>query len=115
MRRKEIFAMQDVKILVAIHKPYKLPTEEIYVPILVGGVQIPGLTSALRDNSGQNISDKNACYCEITALYGAWKNLDARYLGLVHYRCIIGGILRGNILISIKQGVLLHAQRSRRH
>lgn len=83
--------MQDVKILVAIHKPYKLPTEEIYVPILVGGVQIPGLTSALRDNSGQNISDKNACYCEITALYGAWKNLDARYLGLVHYRRYFAG------------------------
>ena len=37
MGRKEIFAMQDVKILVAIHKPYKLPTEEIYVPILVVG------------------------------------------------------------------------------
>ena len=41
------------------------------------------------DHTGDNISDKNPYYCELTALYWAWKNLDpkeAEYLGLVHYR-----------------------------
>ena len=39
-----------------------------------------------KDNTGENISAKNPMYCELTGLYWAWKNLDADYLGLVHYR-----------------------------
>ena len=40
----------------------------------------------LRDNTGDNISRKNANYCELTGLYWAWKNLDAQYIGLAQYR-----------------------------
>ena len=29
---------------------------------------------------------KTANYCELTGIYWAWKNLDADYIGLVHYR-----------------------------
>lgn len=83
--------MQDIEILVALHKPYSLPTETIYVPILVGNTKIPGMENALRDNTGQNISKKNPYYCEMTALYWAWKNLDTRYLGIVHYRRYFAG------------------------
>ena len=40
----------------------------------------------IQDNTGENISIKNPNYCELTGLYWAWKNLNAKYIGLVHYR-----------------------------
>ena len=83
--------MQKIKILVAMHKAYSLPEENIYAPIQVGGVRIPGMENALRDDTGENISAKNKYYCEMTALYWAWKNLDADCIGLVHYRRYFAG------------------------
>lgn len=75
-----------MKIFVVLHKEYKVPEDKCYIPIQVGGVHIPTLTNALSDNTGDNISSKNKCYCELTALYWAWKNVDEDYFGLVHYR-----------------------------
>ena len=39
-----------------------------------------------RDDAGAQISEKNPFYCELTAQYWAWKNLDADYYGFFHYR-----------------------------
>ncbi len=84
--------MKDIKILVATHKPYRMPEDGMYLPVHVGAegkVNSDGTPLDLgytKDNTGDNISAKNANYCELTGLYWAWKNLDAEYIGLAHYR-----------------------------
>ena len=73
----------DIKIIVVTHKPYWLPQDHMYLPVQVGSADAIGIT---RDDTGDNIACKNANYCELTALYWAWKNLRADYIGLAHYR-----------------------------
>ena len=75
----------NIKIIVAVHKPYRIASDPVYLPVHVGaeGKESIGFQP---DNTGENISSKNANYCELTGLYWAWKNLDADYIGLVHYR-----------------------------
>ena len=76
---------KDILIIVATHKKYWMPADDMYVPIHVGKEGKSDL-GYIGDNTGDNISKKNANYCELTGLYWAWKNLDADYLGLAHYR-----------------------------
>ncbi len=77
--------MKDIKIIVATHKEYWMPSDPMYLPLHVGreGKADLGYTG---DNTGENISSKNPNYCELTGLYWAWKNLESDYIGLVHYR-----------------------------
>lgn len=77
--------MSDIKIIVAMHKQYRLPKDEVYYPVHVGAAGKESIGCA-RDDSGENISAKNPNYCELTGLYWAWKNLKSDYLGLAHYR-----------------------------
>lgn len=56
------------------------------IPIQVGAALTEQKICSIRDDTGDNISDKNRQYCEITALYWIWKNDDSDYVGLCHYR-----------------------------
>lgn len=77
----------DTRILIAAHKPYRMPDDPLYLPIQVGAERKPVIDSSWQlDNAGENISGKNPTFCELTALYWAWKNLDAETIGLCHYR-----------------------------
>ena len=77
-----------IKILVATHKKYHMPMDDIYLPVQVGKALHPELTleGYQPDDDGENISGKNPFFCELTALFWGWKNVDADYIGLAHYR-----------------------------
>lgn len=75
----------NIKIIVATHKKYWMPSDAIYYPIHVGHAGKPDIGFP-GDDTGEHISEKNANFCELTGLYWAWKNLKADYLGVAHYR-----------------------------
>ena len=77
----------DIKILISCHKPTIFVLNDILKPIQLNcAKQKNRFPKMLRDNDGDNISDLNPMYCELTAQYWAWKNLDADYYGFFHYR-----------------------------
>lgn len=74
-------------ILVVTHKPCWVPDTPPYLPVWVGSAAEKPHGIVHQHNEGENIADRNESYCELTALYWAWKNLlDAEYIGLSHYR-----------------------------
>ena len=77
------------KIFVATGSPMENFHYKDYYPILVGMHDKEFLDShILRDTSGDSLAHKNPNYCELTALYWAWKNdiESFDYIGLCHYR-----------------------------
>lgn len=85
-------------IYIATHKKFNVPNEPGYIPIQVG---TEGKTKLgyLVDNTGDNISVKNANYCELTGLYWIWKNTSDDYKGLVHYRRYFSNSLKANEIL----------------
>lgn len=77
----------NIAIFVSTHKPVDLFESEILRPVQVGSALAPARYPwALHDNDGENISEQNPLYCELTTQYWAWKNVDADYYGFCHYR-----------------------------
>lgn len=77
----------NVKLLLCHHKESPYIKNECILPIQVGKANKDfTLSYCVGDDTGDNISEKNPFWCELTALYWAWKNLDADYYGLMHYR-----------------------------
>ncbi len=91
----------STKIFVAVHIPYALPEDDLYVPIQVGAALTDRINSCkCTDDTGENISTKNPNFCELTGLYWVWKNFQSSSpIGLVHYRRYFG-IKGGNHSLS---------------
>ncbi|MCR4780482.1 MAG: DUF4422 domain-containing protein [Ruminiclostridium sp.] len=75
-----------IHIAVACHKPSRLPANDILVPVQVNSAAAKNRMDMEHDDDGDNISAKNSSYCELTAQYWEWRNVDADYYGLCHYR-----------------------------
>lgn len=59
----------------------------MYLPIHCGKAISNADLGIQGDDTGDNISHMNPHYCELTAMYWAWKNLkNVDYIGLCHYR-----------------------------
>lgn len=77
-----------MKVYVVTHKMFTPPQDDGYITIKVGGNYI-GSNDFINDNTGDNISDLNDRFCEMTAVYWIWKNTNIQandIVGLVHYR-----------------------------
>lgn len=76
-----------IAIFVSAHKPVDLFQSGILRPVQVGSSRAAERYPwAEHDDDGDNISDQNPLYCEITTQYWAWKNVEADYYGFCHYR-----------------------------
>ena len=79
--------MKKCQVIVCCHKKDVMAIQEPYLPIHVGKSLSSADLEIQADNDGENISEKNQSYCELTGLYWAWKNLkDVDVIGLSHYR-----------------------------
>lgn len=77
----------DIKLFVCCHQPCGVPNHPLLVPLQVGAALADGhFAGFLHDDAGENISDQNQSYCELTGQYWAWKNVEADYYGFFHYR-----------------------------
>ena len=77
--------MNKTTVYVITHKQFDMKYDkELYKIIQVGN----GFSNTeLKDNTGDNIAEKNKNYCELTALYWIWKNDKAsKVVGTTHYR-----------------------------
>lgn len=79
----------DIKIFVShrIDLDSETINNPLYIPVRCGAVydKRKGITM-LGDDTGDNISEKREIFCELTVQYWAWKNVQADYYGLCHYR-----------------------------
>jgi len=76
-----------VEVYIASHKKIDFIVPVGYKIIQVNSEYLnEDWEGCIRDDDGENISTKNSSYCELTALYWAWKNSNADIKGLCHYR-----------------------------
>ncbi len=62
------------------------PLSSFQTEIQVGAALTKERICGLTDDTGENISERNRQFCELTALYWIWKNAGQDIVGLEHYR-----------------------------
>ncbi|MCR5453006.1 MAG: DUF4422 domain-containing protein [Lachnospiraceae bacterium] len=73
-------------IFVMTHKAFQPPEDPVYKPLQVGRATGEDL-GFLGDDTGDNISEYNCYFGELTGLYWIWKNYKGREnIGICHYR-----------------------------
>ncbi len=81
---------KNIKIFVSHRIDMEAETIDnpLYVNVRCGAVfdNRGGAIDMLGDDTGDNISEKRESFNELTVQYWAWKNVDADYYGLCHYR-----------------------------
>lgn len=80
----------DIRIFITYspNRKDRIFRHPLFYPVIAGSAfQTESVAGGfLKDNTGDNISQKNPYYCELTTQYWAWKNADADYYGFCHYR-----------------------------
>ena len=76
-----------IKIYTCYHTPCEIVSDSVFIPIHVGRSLSDFCLDTIGDDTGENISEKNPYFCELTAQFWAWKNdKDSDWIGIVHYR-----------------------------
>ncbi len=77
----------DATIYIVHYKPDRiLKNDGFYQPLMSGNFFCRAQEVFLGDDSGDNISEKNRYYSELTAIYWLWKNKPQAVTGVCHYR-----------------------------
>lgn len=86
---------RQAEIFVMTHKNFTPPPDAMYVPLHVGrkaalshsrDEKPSPLSFCVGDDTGDQISDKNCYYSELTGMYWVWKNVKTPVVGTCHYR-----------------------------
>lgn len=80
--------MKNIKIFVSHRidiESFQVPNQ-LFVNILCGAFRPHKDIGLIGDNTGDNISELQSYFSELTVQYWAWKNQEADYYGLCHYR-----------------------------
>lgn len=102
---------KKINIFVACHKPTYVLENPLLIPVQAGTELADQRYQGMKyDNEGDNISVKNPEYCELTAQYWVWKNIECDYYGFFHYRRYLSF---ANIFPVMKDGTLQGGKRVR--
>lgn len=75
-----------MNLFVVSHKVFTFPNHTSFIPIKVGSQSVTISENSVDDSIGDNIAHLNPSFCELTAAYWIWKNVQEEVVGLAHYR-----------------------------